>query len=169
MIGHAPSVRPEPAPHLHPRGAAALFVQDTRIGALGPLHPDVIDAMDTGPDVMLVEIDLAALASLGEIVPRYAPIPRFPAATRDVAFVVKETVPAGEVLAAVREAAGPLAESVTIFDRFRGGAVAAGSVNLAMRIVFRSPDRTLTDAEVDASHAKVVSELGTRFDATLRA
>ncbi len=169
MIGRTPSVRPEPAPHLHPRGSGAIFVQDTRIGALGPLHPDVISAMDTGADVMLVEIDLAALASLGDPKPRYAPIPRFPSATRDIAVVVKETVPAGEVQAAVREAAGPLAERVFIFDRFTGGSVPAGSLSLALRVVYRSPDRTLTDAEVDASHAKVVLELDKRFGATLRA
>jgi phenylalanyl-tRNA synthetase beta chain len=169
MTGHTPTIRHAPVDHLHPRGAAGIFVQDTQIGVLGPLHPDVIDAMDTGPDVMLVEIDLAALASLAPLATRFTAIPRFPAATRDVAFVVKETVPAGELLAAVRDAAGPLAENVTIFDRFIGGSVPAGSVSLALRVVYRSPDRTLTDAEVDASHARIEAEVGKRFGGTLRA
>jgi phenylalanyl-tRNA synthetase beta chain len=129
----------------------------------------VMDAMNTGPDVVLVEIDLAALDAIAPNASRYAAVPRFPAATRDVAFVVKETVAAGDLLAAVREAAGPLAENVAIFDRFVGGSVPAGSVSLALRVVYRSPDRTLTDAEVDASHARIEAEVGRRFGGTLRA
>jgi phenylalanyl-tRNA synthetase beta chain len=136
---------------------------------MGPLHPDVVDALDVGGDVMVLELDLEALEGLGEALPRYAPIPRFPPATRDVALVVKDTVPAGEVEGAVREAAGALAERVELFDRFIGGSLPAGHVSLAFHVVYRAADRTLTDAEVDASHQKVVAAVGARFGATLRA
>ena len=51
--------------HLHPRGAAAIFVNDARVGALGPVHPDMVDALDLGGDAMIVEIDVLALASGG--------------------------------------------------------------------------------------------------------
>jgi phenylalanyl-tRNA synthetase beta chain len=88
--------------------------------------------------------------------------------TRDVALVVKDGVPAGEVEATVRTAAGPLAEDVRLFDRFVGGQIPAGSSSLAFRVVYRSPDKTLTDAEVDAAHANVVKVVGERFGATLR-
>jgi phenylalanyl-tRNA synthetase beta chain len=157
------------APHLHPRGAAIIRVQDTRVGVLGPLHPDVADAFDTGSDVMVVELDMDALAKVGKRTMRYAPIARFPAATRDIAVVVKDGVPAGDVGHAVREAAGALAERVALFDRFAGGPVPAGHVSLAFHVVYRAADRTLTDVEVDAAHAKVVVEVGKRFGATLRA
>ena len=169
ISGHDVAVTPVGAAHLHPRGAAALYVQNTQIGVLGPLHPDVADAFDAGPDVAVVEIDLEALANIGARAVRYAPIPRFPAATRDIAVVVKEGVPSGDVGAAVREAAGALAERVEIFDRFSGGPVPAGHVSLAFHVVYRAADRTLTDAEVDAAHAKVVAAVGARFGATLRA
>ena len=59
---------------------------------------------------------------------------------------------------AVRAAAGPLAEAVRLFDRFVGGQVPAGHASLAFHVVYRAPDRTLTDAEVDAAHANVVKE-----------
>ena len=100
--------------------------------------------------------------------PRYVAIPRFPAATRDVTFVVHDDVPAGEVERAVREAGGALAEDVRLFDRFAGGSLPTDHANLAFRVVYRAADRTLTDVEVDAHNAKVVAEVGKRFGASLR-
>jgi phenylalanyl-tRNA synthetase beta chain len=162
--------QPEQGPkHLHPRGRAEIRVKNTRIGTLGPLHPDVDDALDLGGPVMVVEIDLDALDAVGLTHPEYVPIPRFPAATRDIALVVKDGIPAGDVLRTLREAAGPLAEDVHLFDRFSGGSVAAGHVSLAFHVVYRTGDRTLTDAEVDKAHEKVVAEMGQRFGASLRA
>jgi phenylalanyl-tRNA synthetase beta chain len=169
LTGDAASVRAANIDHLHPRGAAEVLVGDHVVGALGPVHPEIADAMGTGPDVMVLELDLDALAAVGKRAPRYAAIPRFPATLRDIAVVVKETVPAGDVLEAARQSAGPLAEQIAIFDRFTGGSVPAGSVSLALRLVYRSAERTLTDAEVDAAHANVVAALDKRFGATLRA
>jgi len=155
--------------HLHPRGAAEIRMHDTRIGTLGPLHPDVADALDLGGGVHVVEIDLEALDALGVRHPVYAPIPKFPAATRDIALVVKDGIPAGDVLSKIREAAGNLAEDVQLFDRFTGGQVPAGHSSLAFHVVYRGAEKTLTDAEVDAAHEKVVAEMSRRFGASLRA
>jgi phenylalanyl-tRNA synthetase beta chain len=101
--------------------------------------------------------------------PRFAPIPRFPASTRDVALVVHDDVPAGEVLDAVRVAAGALAEQISLFDRFAGGPVPKDHTSLAFRVIYRAEGRTLTDAEVDAQHAQVIAAVAQRFGATLRA
>lgn len=156
--------------YLHPRGLASLLVEKRQVvGHMGPVHPDVIDALDLGGELMIVELDLDALARLGQRTTRYSPIPRFPASARDVALLIKEGVPAGLVLTAIREAAGPLAEDVRIFDRFTGSPVPAGHASLAFRVVYRSADRTLTDAEIDQSHAKVVAEVAARFNAVQRA
>ncbi len=120
--------------------------------------------------VVVVEVDLAALAALGAAPVRFAPLPRFPASTRDLAVVVADAVPAGgRVERAVRDAAGDLAEQVTLFDRFTGGPVPAGHASLALRVVYRAADRTLTDVEVDQRHAHVFAEVEKRFGAQLRA
>lgn len=169
LSGREVTISPAAALHLHPRGAAAINVHNTYIGTLGPLHPDVAEAFDTGSDVVVVELDLDAIGKLGKLPVRCAPIPRFPASGRDLAVVVKDEIPAGDVGQAVKEAAGPLAEHVALFDRFAGGPIPAGHVSLAFHVVYRAPDRTLTDAEVDAAHAKVTLAVGTRFCATLRA
>jgi phenylalanyl-tRNA synthetase beta chain len=155
--------------HLHPRGAAWVAVDGRRVGNLGPLHPDVLDAFDLGGEAFAVELDLLALEAVGVLPLRFAPLPRFPASARDLAVVVRDVVPAGEIEQAVRAAAGELAEEVALFDRFTGGAVPPGHASLAVHVVYRAADRTLTDAEVDQRHAQVVAEVQKRFGAQLRA
>jgi len=177
LTRRTPSVRalspadPGRPAHLHPRGAAELSVEGKVVGRLGLLHPDVREALELelAGDVVVVELDLTALdRDVGRAPPRYRPIPRFPASIRDHAFVVKDEIAAGDVEAAVRGAAGDLAEDVRIFDRFTGAPVPAGHASLALRIVYRRADRTLTDAEVDAQHANVIREVTARFGATIR-
>jgi phenylalanyl-tRNA synthetase beta chain len=118
---------------------------------------------------MVVELDLQALDAVGALPPRFTAIPRFPSSTRDLAVVVRDGVAAGDVETAVRQVAGELAEEVGLFDRFVGGNVPAGHASLALHVVYRAADRTLTDAEVDQRHAQVVAEVEKRFGAQLRA
>jgi phenylalanyl-tRNA synthetase beta chain len=154
--------------HLHPRGAAWIEVDGQPVGSLGPLHPSVLDAFDLDEGSVVVEVDLRALEEVGARPAAFSPLPRFPASTRDLAVVVEDRVRAGDVERAVREVAGDLAEHVALFDRFTGGSVPAGHTSLALHVVYRAPDRTLTDAEVDQRHAQVVADVGKRFGARLR-
>lgn len=163
--------------HLHPRGSAEVLVDDALVGVFGPLHPDVIDAFDLGGPAQVVELDLAAIERIGRATPRFRPVPRLPAVTRDIALVVSDDVEAGEVEAEIARAAGELCESVALFDLFRGGAVPADHRSLAFHVVYRDPKaaqdpehaRTLTDKEVDARHTHVVRAVTERFGAKLRA
>jgi len=165
------------APHLHPRGAADVLVGTDRVGQIGPLHPDVLRAWDLEiAGVVVVELDLAELARAGQKSPRFAPIPRLPAATRDIALVVHDDVAAGQVERLIRDAAGDLCESVQVFDVFRGASVPADHRSLAFHVVYRDPRattapseaRTLTDQEVDERHAAVVAKAKAELGATLR-
>jgi len=165
-------VRPSPGErpaHLHPRGAAWIAVEGERVGSLGPLHPSVAEAFDVGEGVIVVEIDLDAIGALGAPPTTFVALPRFPATLRDIAVVVRDDVPAGDLELAVRDAAGDLAEHVALFDRFVGGGIPASHASLALRVVYRASDRTLTDAEVDDRHAQVIAEIERRFGGQLRA
>jgi phenylalanyl-tRNA synthetase beta chain len=153
---------------LHPRGAAWVDVDGKRVGSLGPLHPDVADSFEVGGPAVLVELDLSAIEKVGALPVYFSPLPRFPAITRDLSVVVADGIVAGDVEWAVREAGGDLAEGVALFDRFVGGNVPPGHASLALHVVYRAHDRTLTDPEVDARHAHVVATVGARFGATLR-
>lgn len=158
-------------PFLHPRRAARIRLGDKVVGALGELHPDVLDALElTGP-VIYAEVDVADLFSVsrGELPPQVRALPRFPASSRDLAIVVEETREAGAVATVLREAGGPLVEAVELFDLYRGGQLESGKKSLAFRITYRDPEATLTDQRVDDAHARVVEEAQRRFAASLRA
>jgi phenylalanyl-tRNA synthetase beta chain len=141
----------------HPRLSGVVRRGDDRLGAAGELHPRVAAAFGLPRGVLAFELDLAALLRHARLVPRHAPIPRFPAVLRDLAVVVAEDVPAARVVAAIR--AEPLVEAVTLFDVYTGPPIPAGRKNLALALRYRSPDRTLTDPEVDAAHARIVERL----------
>ncbi len=172
-------VQPEAAraPHLHPRAAAHVIVEGQCVGSFGLLHPSVAERVGVEGPSVVIELDLAALASLGVRIPRFAPIPTLPASSRDLAIVVHDDVAAGHVERAIFEVGGELVESVELFDLFRGTSIPADHRSLAFHVVYRDPRaasrpdeaRTLTDAEVDDRHGAVVRAVGERFGAKLRA
>ncbi len=173
-VAAAPDASEHPA--LHPRGAGLVLVDGERVGRLGPLHPSVVEALDLGGAVQVVELELALLEALGRRAPRYRPIARLPAVTRDLALVVSDDVPSADVATLVRQTAGELCESVELFDLFRGASIPADFRSLAFHVTYRHPlaasapdsARTLTDAEVDVLHAEVVRSAEARYGATLR-
>jgi len=162
--------------HLHPRGACDVLVQGERVGWFGPLHPDVIEALDLGDGAQLVELDLAAVESIERQSPRYKPLIRVPAIVRDVSFEVPKAVPAGQIVSTMAGAAGDLCESVEPFDLFEGEGVARESRAIAFRLTYRDPKakvapdaaRTLTDAEVDERQVKVVEAVQKQLGLGLR-
>lgn len=171
LCGREPTVAPiEPAidttidtksrpMHLHPRAAAEMRVDETIVGTFGPLHPDVVDRVELEGPALVIEIDLRAIEALGVAVPRYRPLPTLPAATRDVALVVAESLTAGQLAEALKNGAGEMCERVEPFDLYRGEGVPSGHKSIAFRLTYRDPKmaRTLTDADVDALHAKAIA------------
>ncbi|HSD21943.1 MAG TPA: phenylalanine--tRNA ligase subunit beta [Anaeromyxobacter sp.] len=152
---------------LHPRTSAEVLGGDGEpLGEVGELHPRVSAAFELPRGVFAFRLSGAALVQSARLVPRYAGIPRFPAVLRDLAIVVADEIEAGAVLAAVREE--PLVEDATLFDVYRGPPIPAGRKNLALAIRYRAADRTLTDAEADAAHARIVARLRDGLGAELR-
>lgn len=150
--------------HLHPRGAARLSIDGVSVGTFGPLHPDVIDALDLGDRVYVIELDLVAVERVGQRLVKYRPIPKLPAVTRDIALEAPEEMAAGDLMQAIRKHAGELCESVELFDVFTGKGLESGHRSLGFRVVYRDPKattdpdqaKTLTDKQVDKQHQRVV-------------
>jgi phenylalanyl-tRNA synthetase beta chain len=95
-------------------------------------------------------------------------VSKYPAVDLDVALVVSEDWPAGEVWATVKDAAGDLAEHVVLFDVWRGPSLGEGRRSLAFRARLRAIDRTLTEADVAEVRSKVVQAAAERHGAELR-
>jgi phenylalanyl-tRNA synthetase beta chain len=96
------------------------------------------------------------------------PITRFPSSDIDLAFVVDESVSAGQVERTLRQAGGELLESVALFDVFRAASVGEGARSLAFRLRFSSLDRTLTDEEVGTLRSTCIEAVVSGHGARLR-
>jgi phenylalanyl-tRNA synthetase beta chain len=152
---------------LEPASAAAL-------GGTGGRTPDggrVSDlaGWDADGHWGAFELDLDALGELLPGVARYEDVITFPAVKQDLAFVVDERVRAGDLVAAVREAAGPELRDVRIFDVYRGRQVGEGRKSVALAVAFQSPERTLADEDAAGLRERIVAALADRFGAVLRA
>ena len=152
-----------PGPHRRGRSSTA-----SPVGVVGEIAPEVVDALDLPAPAVGFELDLDATRA-GAREPRtYHPVSRFPASAIDLAFVVDENVPAGDVLATLRDTAGDLAERVELFDVFRSDAIGAGRVSLAFTVSFRAPERTLTDDEVAERRQRLIDAVVNAHGAELR-
>ncbi|MGO4299302.1 phenylalanine--tRNA ligase subunit beta [Leifsonia sp. RAF41] len=143
---------------LHPGRTAqllALGADGARVpvGYAGELLPALAHELDLPRVVAVFELDLDALIAVAPADIVAGVIAGFPAATQDLSLVVPVDVPAGDVLRAVREGAGPLLEDIRLVDDYRGPGLPDGSKSLTFALRFRADDRTLTAAE--ASEAKL--------------
>jgi phenylalanyl-tRNA synthetase beta chain len=157
------------ASHLHPGRSADLLIAGKPVGSFGELHPKVAKLFDVaGRPVLVAEFDLEAILSAIPGRFAYSPVPRFPAALRDVAVVLPEDVTAERVLAEIRTAGGDLLRDVRLFDVYRGPSIPTGTKSLAFALTYQADDRTLTDKEVDKAHQKIESRLGHVLKGTIR-
>lgn len=163
------SVRPKRHPSLHPGRSAALCLGDQDVAYFGELHPTVAARFELeGRPTQVAEIDLDALFPHASSEHVFQPLPRFPAAYRDLAVVVTDTVAADDIVRLVRAEGGQVLESAQIFDVYEGGSLPQGTRSIAVQIVFRSPERTLTQEEVDAVVSRIIAALAREFGASLR-
>jgi phenylalanyl-tRNA synthetase beta chain len=152
-------------PPWHP-GRCAEFTLPTGegIGHAGELHPEVCTAFGLPARTAAAEVDLDALIAAAPTMGDIPTISGFPVAKEDVALIVDEDIPAAAVERALRAGAGPLLESIWLFDVYTGPQIGKGQKSLAYALRFRAPDRTLTDAEAaearDAAVAAAVERTG---------
>jgi phenylalanyl-tRNA synthetase beta chain len=154
------SGRPDGWDGIDPGHSLHLIGEDgSALGVAGRMAEDAIDTPAWSAPIWLVEMEVEAPAAreLRVTVP-----PTLPPVERDLALLVPDGVTADEVGETVRAAGGALLESIRLFDLYRGEGVAEGVRSLAWRLLFRAPDRTLTDAEVDGAVARVLEALQER-------
>ncbi|MEA5002599.1 MAG: phenylalanine--tRNA ligase subunit beta [Christensenella sp.] len=155
--------------YLHPGVSADLFIGEEKIGVLGRVHPDVMKAFEIPQNVVIAHIDLQKLFDLQKDAVKYRHLPKFPAATRDLAVIVSEEAGAGDMMQAIRQAGGKRLEQVGLFDVYAGDKIGAGKKSVAFGLSLRSNEGTMTDEEVDRVMKKILKALETQFEASLRA
>ena len=155
-------------PPWHPGRCAELTVAGSHLGHAGELHPKVAQAFGLPARSAAVELDLDLLMRHARDVTPGPVFSTYPVAKEDVALVVDARVTAAEVEAALREGAGPLLESIRLFDVYTGDQVEPGRKSLAFALRFRAPDRTLTEEETGAARDAAVTLAAERTGAVQR-
>jgi phenylalanyl-tRNA synthetase beta chain len=132
------------------------------------LGPELAERHKFRQPVFVAEVALDRLLALEPTPIAYKRLPRFPSVVRDVSLVVPRAVSYAEVESTVRLLGIPDFAGVALHDIFVGGQIPKDHQSMTLRVTFRGDERTLTDDEVAASHARIVDELTRRFGATLR-
>ncbi|MBI5500170.1 MAG: phenylalanine--tRNA ligase subunit beta [Deltaproteobacteria bacterium] len=151
----------------HPRSACLVEIDGAEAGFAGELHPATADRLDVPRGAQVLELELTPERFRPEP-DKVRELPRFPAVRRDLAAVFDETVTAGDVVADARRLGPTFLDEVSVFDVYRGEGIPAGRKSMAFALVYRHPERTLTEAEVETAHAGVVDGLVSRFGVTIR-
>lgn len=162
------SLAPEASSYYHPGRSASLYIDGEKAGELGEIHPDVAKAYDIDKKVYVAELNLHAIINATDDTKKYEPLPRFPAAERDLALILDDSVAAGDVLSCIRKNAGEFFESAELFDVYTGAQLGEGKKSLAFRIVFRAKDRTMLDEEANEARDAIVKAAEAEFGAKLR-
>lgn len=163
------SFKPAIHPALHPGKSAALMINEKLAGIFGVLHPKLATTLGLGNfELIAGEFDINALAS--GLPARYLskPVSRFPAALRDIAVVVDQSITCQTVTNEIQAAGGNILKLARLFDIYQGDRIPAGTKSLAYALNYQADDRTLNDKEVDKLHKKIEDRLKHVLKAQIR-
>lgn len=156
----------KPIDGLHPGQSASIELDGQEIGFIGAIHPSVAQKLGLNGKAFVFEILWNAIAERHVV--QAKEISKFPANRRDLALVVADDVPAGDVLAACKQAGGEKLVQVNLFDVYQGIGVPTGYKSLAVSLTIQDNEKTLEDDEINAVISAVLAELKQRFNAELR-
>lgn len=152
---------------LHPGQSAQIKINGVPAGWMGMLHPRLTDALDLQDDVLIFEINLAAL--LGQEAPRYKTISKYPQIRRDLSFLVDSDVSVMQIEAVVRTTIKEnWLKSFDVFDVYTGEGVPKGKKSLAVAMTLQDESRTLVDAEINSLISAIINTLENEFSIILR-
>jgi phenylalanyl-tRNA synthetase beta chain len=145
---------------LHPGRQANIIYDNTVIGYLGEVHPEVLDNYDIGDKAYVAVLDMPEIVSRASFDVKYQGIAKYPAVTRDISMLVNKEILAGDVEAVIRKNGGNLLESYHLFDIYEGAQIKSGYKSMAYSISFRAKDRTLEDKDINEVMNKILTGLG---------
>ena len=171
-VANTVQVVPGGPPFLHPgRSGTLQFGPKTIVGWFGQLHPSVCEALDAEGPIVAFEVTLDAAPA-----PKAKPTRAKPKlqrsdlmpVERDLAFVADASVRAAEIVKAALAAERSLVTEIGVFDVYQGKGLPEGSKSIAINVTLQPRERTLTDAEIDATISKIVAGVSKKTGATLR-
>jgi len=159
---------PVDVPYCGPR-CARVLVDGQEMGVFGELHPRVRQAFGL-PDrpVVVADLDTGPLLPYFQQMVHLQSFSDFPPVKEDIALIVDESIPSGQVEALIRQTGGQALINVQLFDLYRGKSVPSDKKSLAYSLTFQSPTKTLTDKDTAKFRRKIVGRLSREIGAQLR-
>lgn len=155
-------------PYLLPGECADIYSKNEKIGLIGRVKPSVAEKFDIYVPVIIFEIDFERLLSLSFKDMRFAPLPVYPPAFRDMAVIVDEKVRVEDMLKVIKDVNTEVVTDVRVFDIYKGAPVPPGKRSVAFAITYRFKDRSPVDEEVNRLHTEIAQKLEVAFEATIR-
>ncbi|MCL1821045.1 MAG: phenylalanine--tRNA ligase subunit beta [Oscillospiraceae bacterium] len=149
----------------HPGRCAKIYCGENLLGIIGEIHPAVGERYGLEERVYAAELSFRLLFDSRGSEPKFAALPKYPAIRRDIALVCGVDVSNESIINVIND---DLLESVELFDVYTGKQVSEGQRSLAYKLMFRSPERTLTDSEIDERVDKIIGDLNKKTGAVLR-
>ncbi len=146
-------------PTFHPGRTAQFTINGNVLATIGEIHPEAAENYGIGERVYIAEIDVETAYENRMPQRTHKPLPKFPAVTRDLAFVCDRDIPVLTLEKEIRGAVGKTLENIKLFDVYEGEQIENGKKSVAFNIQMRSADKTLTDEEADAAVKRVVKAL----------
>ncbi|MCI8387782.1 MAG: phenylalanine--tRNA ligase subunit beta [Clostridiales bacterium] len=157
-------------PTFHPGRCAKITAADgTLLAVIGEIHPAVQENYSIDAPVYIADFDFENLFDKSKLEKTFKALPKFPATTRDFAFVCDDTLEVGAIEAVMKKAGGKALESIKLFDVYRGKQLGEGKKSVAFSVTLRAADHTLTDEEADKVVKKILTLLDRELGITLRA
>jgi len=145
-----------------------VLMGEAVLGCLGQVREAILKSCDVEQPVYLMELDMEPLLTLKRSAAPFRSIPTFPPSRRDMALAVDVSIPAGAIRDLAAQAGGKLLKAVDIFDVYTGKQVPEGKKSVALSLVFRSDERTLTDEDTQKAWDRILSKLKATFQVELR-
>ncbi len=152
----------------HPGRCANILVNGQLIGVMGQVHPKVCQNFGLEENSFYAELKLPAMMALRSPEKTFAPLPRFPAVTRDIALVCNADIPVAELSDTITAAGGKYLEAVTLFDVYTGAPIPAGSKSVAFSLTLRAADQTLTEEHAAETMTAILAALAEKHGAAIR-
>ncbi len=146
----------------HPGRQASIYIDDVDVGTMGEVHPSILRALDVTQRIYFAELNLHDLFQKRKKEVKMREIPRLPGSERDWTLTVEKSLPVGEIFEAINAAAGPLLIQTSLVDIYWNEKL-GDFHNITLRFFYRDKNKTLSQEEVEAEHARIVVETQKRL------
>lgn len=145
--------------YMHPGRSAVIKINGKEAGFMGQVYPGVCDNFDVPTDSFVCIIDVQPLCDAWVEIPKSKELPKFPGVTRDIAVVVEKSVQQGDLHKMIKQRGGKILESCELFDCYEGAQLGDNKKSLAYSLLFRNPEGTLTDEDIEKPMKKILNGL----------